>query len=137
LDINCIRADFSKYIEPYSNFRTFHEEIGAILQAKGWGSAVFKELTGLDDMTFTRLKTKPDYQFSKRVIVTLIIALILDIGTAERLLQLQGYALSPTNQVDMLYRFFIERGFEDIEACNQFLSALKVPVKHHLGSRSK
>ena len=136
MNINSILADHSKYIEPYSTIRTFHEEIGEILRKREWDSADFKIYTGLDDMTFTRLTKQPGYRFSKRVIVTICIGLELDLGTVERLLDLQGHSLAP-NGIDLDYRFLIEKGYTDIEECNKLLTAFKVPKNHHLGTLSK
>ena len=110
--------------------------MGEILQRKKWDSADFKIYTGLDDMTFTRLTKQPGYQFSKRVIVTICIGLALDLGTSERLLDLQGHSLAPSG-IDLDYRFLIEKGYTDIEDCNRLLAAFNQPKIHHLGTRSK
>jgi len=108
-----------------------------ILLKRKWDSENFKERTGLDDMTFTRLTKKPDYKFSKRIIVNICIGLGLDFRMTERLLMLQGYSLSPEYDEDNAYSFLIEKGYSDIEDCNHILAALKIPPKLHLGTLSK
>jgi len=137
LNITDILAEYGKYEESYSTTRTFHDELKAILLKRKWDSENFKERTGLDDMTFTRLTKKPDYRFSKRIIVNICIGLGLDFRMSEQLLKLQGYSLSTEYDEDNAYSFLIERGYTDIEDCNRILTALKIPPKLHLGTLSK
>jgi hypothetical protein len=132
-----ILADYGKYVEASPKNRTFHEEMGAILKEKRWNAETFKERTGLDDMTYSRLMTKPHYKFSKRVIVNIGLGLELDVWSVKRLLALQGHIMTCDDDVDKAYSYILERGYTDFIFCNKVLTVLKIPIVHHFGTRSK
>lgn len=131
-------ADFRKFMEPYQLNSTFHKYMKTILESNEWDKKTFMENTQLADIFYTRLMKKPYYKFDKRTIVTICIALGLDIGITERLLALQGYTLStsPDERLDLAYRFLFQCSSDDIDGYNDILEELGIDKKHHLGSYS-
>ena len=62
----------------------------------------------IDRRLFSKIRSDSSYHPQKQTILPLLIALHLNIDEAEDLLSRAGFALSPVNREDVIYRFCIE-----------------------------
>lgn len=131
-----MRADFDRSFEmSLVIHKSFNEQIKEILKREHWNSKIFRDCTGLDSMTFTRLMNKPDYKPNMRTLVTVCVAVGLDVVNTESLLKSLGLAFSPINRVHRAYLHLIEncKGMS-IEDCNEILKSFGIGEKDLLGT---
>ena len=67
----------------------------------------------IDRRLFSKIRSDADYHPQKQTILSLIIALHLNLTEAEDLLSRAGFAFSPVNPIDTIYQFCIENAIYD------------------------
>ncbi len=75
----------------------------------------------IDRKLFSKIRSKKDYQPSKKTAVALAIALRLNIDQTKDLLSRAGYALSPGSMFDVIIEYFITSEEYDIDKINLVL----------------
>jgi len=78
----------------------------------------------IDRRLFSKIRSDSAYHPQKQTILPLLIALRLNIDEAEDLLSRAGFALSPVNNDDVVYRFCIENRIYDLFIVNTLLNAV-------------
>ena len=63
---------------------------------------------------FSKIKLNPDYHPDKATAMRLCIGAKLSLDETKDLLARAGYALSPCDKRDIIFRFFIEHGVSDM-----------------------
>ena len=75
----------------------------------------------LSRQVFNKIINDSTAKASKPTVLSLAIALELDIDEAKEFLQKAGYAFSPSEKFDLIVRYFIENGVYDIFIINEYL----------------
>lgn len=79
----------------------------------------------IDRRLFSKIRSDSEYHPQKQTILPLIIALHLNIKEAEDLLARAGFAFSPTNRTDIIYKFCIENGIYDLCKVEELICELE------------
>ena len=87
---------------------TFQERLMQLIWTKGFSETEIYKSANIDRRLFSKIRSDSSYHPQKQTILPLLIALHLNITEAEDLLSRAGFALSPTNTTDVIYRFCIQ-----------------------------
>ena len=79
-----------------------------IIWTKGFSETQIYKSANIDRRLFSKIRSDSSYHPQKQTILPLLIALHLSISEAEDLLSRAGFAFSPTNPIDVIYRFCIQ-----------------------------
>ena len=93
---------------------SFSQYLMYLIREKGLkNSKVYKDAI-VDKKVFSKIRNNPDYHPEKQTALRLCIGAKLNLDEAKDLLARAGYALSPCNKTDIIFSYFIERGFYNI-----------------------
>ncbi len=82
----------------------------------------------LDRRLFSKIRSNPDYNPSKRTAIALALALELDLEKTNELLGKAGYTLSPSSVFDVIIEYFIVNENYDIFEINSILFEYDQPL---------
>lgn len=77
----------------------------------------------IDRRLFSKIRSNPNYHPSKNTVISLGIALELNINDFEKLLNSASYSLPKNNYFDLIIRFCIEEKIYDIIKINNYLDS--------------
>ena len=103
--------------------KSFGSEVNKMVDQMFPKPSMFYNAVGMDKRTFHKIKTDYGYKPSKKTAYQCCIGLCLDVNAAEKLLKLAGYALSPSEPMDLIIRFCLEKHIWDIDTINFLLSS--------------
>jgi len=87
---------------------TFQERLMHMIWTKGFSETQIYKSANIDRRLFSKIRSDAAYHPQKQTILPLLIALNADLSEAEDLLSRAGFAFSPTNPTDVIYRFCIK-----------------------------
>ena len=94
---------------------TFGEYLFYLIDIKGYSSTEVQNRAWITKSVYSKIKTtKKEYKPSKRIALQLCIGLKLNIDESIDILGRAGYAFSPCDKQDLIFRFFIENECYDI-----------------------
>ena len=70
---------------------------------------------------FSKIRSDVDYHPQKQIILSLIIALHLDMEEAVDLLTRAGFTFSPVDTIDTIYQFCIENNIYDFRIIDELV----------------
>ena len=88
---------------------------------KGLSEIQIYKTANIDRRLFSKIRSDSNYHPQKQTILPLLIALKLDLHEAEDLLSRAGFAFSPTNPTDVIYRFCIENKIFKMEIVEELI----------------
>lgn len=108
--------------------KTFSEALLAEIDRQGLKDSQVYKRANLDRRLFSKIRSNKHYVPSKRTALALCIALGLNSIQVRDLLRRAGYALSNSQQSDLIISYFIEEQIYDLFAINQVLFQYQLPL---------
>lgn len=93
---------------------TFTEYLLYLIESKGMTNAEVYRGALVDKRTFSKIKGDPFYHPQKMTALCLCMGAKLNLDQTTDLLSRAGYALSPCDKTDIIFKYFIENGIYDM-----------------------
>ncbi len=106
--------------------KTFSSEVTRRVEEQFARASAFYLPAGIDKRTYHKIKADYLYRPSRDTAVKCCLGLGLDDGESRELLQLAGYALSPSDPKDLVILFCLENGIRDLASVNCLLGSLDI-----------
>lgn len=107
---------------------TFSQRLLSLIDEKGYTDAEVYHRANLDRRHFSKIRNDIYYTPKKATVLSLCIALRLNIDESEDLMNRAGYSFSSCSSFDLIIRYFIEHGEYDIFAVNEMLFHYGLPL---------
>lgn len=92
-----------------------------LIWSKGFSEIQIYKTANIDRRLFFKIRFDVDYHPQKQTILSLIIALHLNLLEAEDLLSKAGFAFSPVDTIDTIYQFCIENNIYDFRIIDELV----------------
>lgn len=93
---------------------TFQQYLLYLIETKGMTNAEVYNRAIISKQLFSKIKLNPNYHPDKGTALRLCIGARLNLDETKDLLARAGYALSPCDKRDVIFRYFIEKGIGDM-----------------------
>ena len=104
---------------------TCSERLLRMIRERGLDEVEVYKKAGIDRKLFSKMRRR-DYRPKATTLYAFIIVLNLNLDDATDLLASAGYAFSPAEKLDLVVRFFVERGAGDLDEVNGALYELEL-----------
>lgn len=100
---------------------TFQKVLFQYIDKKEASDVEIYKKAGLDRKLFSKIRSNANYHPRKNTIISLALALELNIKETDKLLSSAGYSLSDSDTFDLVIQFCIEKKIHDLDDVNQAL----------------
>lgn len=105
---------------------TFQELLFRFIDEKEKKDSEVYHKAGVDRRHFSKIRSNPDYQPKKSTVLSLAIALELDLEDIEDLLQSAGFSINYSDKGDLIIQFFIEKQNYNLHEINEALHSFQL-----------
>lgn len=112
----------------------FHDYLTKIIIKKDFSNQRIYSGANIGRKQFSRIICDKEYTPRKDTIIALAISLEQNIEGINVMLSKAGYTLTDTSKLDIIVKYYIERGIFDIDIINEALLYFKIPL---LGSKER
>ncbi|MBQ6595401.1 MAG: O-acetyl-ADP-ribose deacetylase [Clostridia bacterium] len=106
----------------------FSEALLRLIDERGMSDAECYHRANIDRRLFSKIRSNPDYRPSRQTAMAFCVALRLTFSEAQALPKRAGYAFSRSSRSDIVVEYCLRTGQYDINAINQVLFALDLPL---------
>ncbi|MGI6217405.1 MAG: helix-turn-helix domain-containing protein [Coriobacteriales bacterium] len=106
----------------------FSETLLKLIDERGMKDSDVYKRANITRQHFSKIRSNPKYQPTKKTVFALAIALELDIDQTRMLLARAGFAISHASKLDVVVEYYITNGVYDIMRINTMLFALDLPL---------
>lgn len=105
---------------------SFSERLFQHIDELGLTDASVYKNAGVDRKLFSKIRSIPDYNPSKRTVVALCLSMKLPEEDTVDMLNAAGFSLSNNDRFDLVIQFCLEKEIFDIDEVNQALYSLRL-----------
>lgn len=92
-----------------------------MIWSKGFSETQIYKNANIDRRLFSKIRSNSNYHPQKQTILSLLIALNVELSEAEDLLSKAGFAFSPINPIDVIYKFCIENKIYKMDVVEELI----------------
>lgn len=100
---------------------TLQEVLFRFIDQKDVSDTEIYKRAGIDRRHFSKIRSSSDYRPKKNTVIALALALELDEGEFDHLLESGGYSLSNSDTRDLVIKFCLEKKIYDVYQVNEYL----------------
>jgi hypothetical protein len=115
------KSEIEEYLRKTKTSDTFSTRLLKYIDQTGLADAEIYKRAGIDRRHFSKIRCDKEYRPKKSTVVSLCLALMLEIEQVEELLKLAGYSLSNSDTGDLIVKFCIEKRMYDLMDVNYAL----------------
>ena len=122
--VRAVRA----FLRERADRETFSDRLLRIIRERGLRESDVYNSVFMDRTLFSKIRSDPHYQPSKRTAILLALALRLPLAEAQELLGKAGYRLSASDRGDLIVEYFISQGRYNVLDINEMLAEFHAPL---------
>ena len=111
-----------KKLVEFETAKTFSQYLFFLINVKHLNPSDVYKSALIDRRTFSKIKSNTDYHPTKLTALAFCIGLKLSLDEAKELLSRAGYSFSPCDKTDLIFSFFLEEKYYDIDQINVTLA---------------
>ena len=120
-DSPAMERTYHTWEKEHSEYKSFSSEVMRMVKERYRKESEFYHAAGIDKRIFHKIQTNFGSMPSRDTVFRCCIGLKLSVEEAEKLLKLAGMAFSPRNPNDLVLKFCLEKGIQDIPGINYML----------------
>lgn len=124
-----IYFDYKKALEKLINNgeETYRDMLFRLIDEKGMTDVQCYKKAHLSRKLFSRIRSEEDYHPSEETLLALGVALELSLPELKEFIGKAGYALTKTDEQDVIVAFFVEKKIYDLYVINDALAEFHCP----------
>ena len=116
------KTNINNYIENELDKNNFQTKLFQLIDTSGKTDSEIYNKANIDRRLFSKIRSNSNYHPSKNTVISLGLALNLEIDKFEELLKSASYSLPKNNYFDLIIRFCINEKIYNIIDVNNYLS---------------
>lgn len=107
---------------------TFQQRLLRMIDERSYTDSEVYKKANIDRKLFSKIRCNADYNPSKKTVISLALALQLNLDETVDLLARAGFALSPSSKSDLIIEYCIEKEYYNVIDVNMLLFELGLPA---------